>query len=814
MIPMRTEPMQVTRALRWLPLVLATSFAACGDGDPTVDSSSLDNTAPSVNVVRATSPDSIFAFTVRANDNLGIKFVTAQLSGAFAASVGDTVRAAVTAYSKQFSVAVPGNVTPGSQVTLVTQAEDGNGNKSKADTTVMAVGSRQPGFVAVTSPQANSQAVRGRSVVIAFAARSTRKVRIVGFSITPPAGATAIGGDSITFSSPLSDSISTNLTFAIPATAAAGVYQVIPVVVDSIGQRTAGVPVPVEVLASGTGQTLPRIARFGTTDRVEASDTVFVEAQDPVGISWVGYDVRSLAGGAIRRDSVPVSNGPTSVPVTLRMNLPAPVAGAATRLVLRVFARNAEGRANDTLTTTRDTITLVAGTTRSLPNGGVVADGYFHEPTGRLYLTNIERNQLEVFNFDSLNFQRTPIAVGSRPWGITVFPSGRGSPIGPVQNRLIVANSGGTNLSFVTLNSNGSGFEDERYLLPNIVAYKVSVSGTSITRAVVDFSDRPQFIGAVCNVGCTETTVAYSTTPTGGQSGDFANKGTIRYENITRRSSHLFFEHATFLRENKGDTLEVRRFRSGNYGSDSILVPFPIVMDPQGGGTARDAGFLVTLADLGFRDTTFVRNSASFKRAIFGEGGVAKGSRTLTYDADAGLRRLSAQFVTDTVRGTVTNFVSRLAFVDAGVSPPSDVSDLIANAFSPVRGVAVSADGELFAIRADSTYLFNNTLRLYGLLQTQGGNAGFDFHPLNAPGPNLSGGTLATRLSFAASRESVLEVFDTRCFQRVGVIAIKNPIIGPLKTAVRGSRIVAVGATARGVVVLDLNPADYAATCN
>jgi len=811
---MRTEPTLVSRALRWLPLVLATSLAACGDGDPTVDNSTLDNISPSVTVVRATSADSVFAFTVTANDNLGVKFVSAQLSGAVTVALADTVRTAVTAYSKQFTVAVPGNVTPGSQVTLITRAEDGNGNKSRPDTTVMAVGSRQPGFIAVTSPQANTQAVRGRSVVIAFAARSTRKVRLVGFSITPPAGATAIGGDSATFGSPLSDSISTNLNFAIPATAAAGLYQVVPFVVDSIGQRTAGVPVPVEVLASGTGQTIPRISRFGTTDRVESTDTVFVEAQDPVGISFVGYDVRSLSGGAIRRDSVAVPGGPTSVPVTLRMNLPAPVAGVATRLVLRVFARNTEGRGNDTLTTVRDTVTLVAGTTRTLPNGGAVADGYFHDPTGRLYLTNIERNQLEVFNLDSLNFQNTPIAVGSRPWGITVFPSGRGSPVGPVRNRLIVANSGGTNLSFVTLAANGSGFEDERYLLPNIVAYKVSVSGTSITRSVVDFSDRPQFVGAVCNASCSETTVAYSTTPTGGQSGDFANKGTIRYENITRRASHLFFEHATFLRDNKGDTLEVRRFRSGTYGSDSILVPFPIVMDPDVGGTPRDAGFLVSLADLGFRDTTFVRNSANFKRAIFGEGGVAKGSRTLTYDADAGLRRVSQQFVTDTARGTVGNFTSRLAFVDAGVSPPSDVSDLIANAFSPVRGVAVSADGELFAIRADSTYLFNNTLRLYGLLQTQGGNAGFDFHPLNAPGVNLSGGTLATRLSFAASREPVLEVFDTRCFQRVGVIAIKDPIIGPLKTAIRGSRIVAVGATARGVVVLNLNPADYAATCN
>ena len=810
---MRTEPTLVSRTRRLLPLLMAAALGACGDGNPTTDETTLDRTAPSLTVVRAASPDSIFAFTVTANDNLGVKYVTATLTGALTRAVGDTVRSAVTAYTKQFSVAVPRSVVAGTQVTLVTQVEDGNGNRSRPDTSIMAVGSVQPGFVAITSPQGNTQAVRGRTVVLSLAARTNRKVRVVGFLVTPPATGNAVNGDSITFSSPLRDSLSTNLTLDIPAAVAPGTYSVVPFVVDSSGQRTAGVPVAIEVLTSGGGQTVPKISRFGTTDRVEATDTVFVEAQDPVGIGFVGYDVRSMTGGAVRRDSVPVASGPTSVPVTLRLNLPAPVGGAATRLILRVFARNSEGRLNDSLTTIRDTITLVAGTTRSLPNGGAVADGYFHEPTGRLYLTNIERNQLEVFNFDSLYFQRTPIAVGSRPWGITVFPAGRGSPIGPVQNRLIVANSGGTNLSFVQLNGDGSGSEVERYLLPNIVAYKVSVSGNNLTRSVVDFSDRPQYVGAVCNATCTETIVAYSTTPTGGQSGGFADKGTIRWENITTRKSHLFFEHATFLTDNKGDSLEVYRFRSGSYGLDESIVPFPLTMR-RPGFPDRFAGLLVRMESIGFRDTTFVRNSANFKRAIFGEGGVAKGSRTLTYDADGGLIGYKAGYVTDTLTGAAYEFTSTVAVVDSGISRPGDVSDLIANAFSPVRGVAVSADGELFAIRADSTYLFNNTLRLYGLLQTQGGNAGFDFHPLNAPGSNLNGGTIANRLSFAASREPVLEIFDTRCFQRVGVVAIKDPIIGPLKTAIRNGRIVAVGATARGVVVLDLNPADYTATCN
>lgn len=812
---MCTEPTLVSRTIRCLPLLLAATLAGCGDGDPTVDQSTLDRTAPSLSVVRAASADSVFAFTVTANDNLGIKYVSAALTGALETSVADTVRAAVTAYSRSFTIAVPARVTPGSQVTLVTQAEDGNGNKSKPDTTLMAVGSRQPGTVAITSPQGNTQAVRGRSVVLSIAAVTLRKVRVVGFTVVPPVGGTAIAADSMPYSSPLRDSLSTTLTLQIPPTANAGFYQVIPFVVDSAGQRTAGVPVPIEVLLSGGGTTIPKITRFGTTERVESTDTLFVEAQDPVGVGYVGYDVRTFAGAPVKRDSQLVVGGPTSIPVTLRMRLPTPVAGAATRLLLRAFARNSEGRLNDTLTTSRDTITLVAGTTRALPNGGAVADGYFHQPTGRLYLTNIERNQLEVFNFDSLDFQSTPIPVGSRPWGITVFPSGRGSPIGPVQNRLIVANSGGTNLSFVTVASDGSGFEDERYLLPNIIAYKVSSAGVNVTKTIVDFSDRPQFIGAVCNLSCTETTVVYSTTPTGGQSSGFAGKGTIRSENITRRMSHLFFEHATFLKDGKGDTLEVRRFASGSYGRDSTLVVFPVPLRQVGSpDVVRFAGQLVTMTDIGFRDTTFVRNSANFKRAIFGEGGIAKGSRTLTYDIDVGLIADTSYFVTDTIKGTVGKFLPDVAYRDGGMSPPSDVSDLIANAFSGVRGVAVSADGELFAIRADSTYLFNKTLRQYGLLQTQGGNAGFDFHPLNAPGPNLAGGTLATRLSFAASREPILEVFDTRCFQRVGVISIKDPIIGPLKTAVRGSRIIAVGATARGVVVVDLDPNDYRATCN
>ena len=68
---------------------------------------------------------------------------------------------------------------------------------------------------------------------------------------------------------------------------------------------------------------------------------------------------------------------------------------------------------------------------------------------------------------------------------------------------LLVANSGGTDISYVNLNGSGSGREVFRYQLPNIIAYTVtskrSPAGFLVTeRTTYDFSDRPQFIGATC----------------------------------------------------------------------------------------------------------------------------------------------------------------------------------------------------------------------------------------------------------------------------------------------------------------------------
>jgi hypothetical protein len=199
---------------------------------------------------------------------------------------------------------------------------------------------------------------------------------------------------------------------------------------------------------------------------------------------------------------------------------------------------------------------------------------------------------------------------------------------------------------------------------------------------------------------------------------------------------------------------------------------------------------VIDINKLAFRDTTFVRGSGNFDRAIFGEGGSVTGSRAMIYNVSRGF---------DPIR----------TYVDNGVSPASDVTDFIANAFSKVQGVAINRDGSLVAIRGDSTYLLNGSLRLQGMLPTASGSGGIDFHPQN----DATMFPLSTRLIFTASSQPLIDVYDTNCYQKIAQIQIRDPIIGPVKAALRPTgQLVLVGATTRGVVIATL-PNTFTTTC-
>ncbi|MEO7359815.1 MAG: hypothetical protein ABI120_05765 [Gemmatimonadaceae bacterium] len=778
-------------------LFALTALGAC-TGDEVVTGEAIkDSAKPRVTLGKGTSTtDTILPVIVNAKDDIGIKNIHITLQGGVVASYDTTLTSASTAFDLGVAFRVPASAPLGSTVNVRAIVTDGAGNQSDTAKLVLTVGNLTPPVAVITSPVAGTPVVTGKSLIVSLAGRARYRVRTLGFSIK---GA-IVYADSTNYKTPLKDSVSVLDTLTVPDSAKGKTIIITPFVVDSLSQRVEGIPVAYEVKGPGDLTTIPTV-RSGVTARLETTDTIFVEATDPVGIGFLGYEVRSLTGALIAADSV-ASNGSFSTLVrTFRTKIN--VTTFPTRVIVTGFARNTNGRRDTSRGATGalqiDTVSIVAGYTNPLPDGGTVADALYFPRSDRLYLTNIERNQLEVYNLADSSF-KSAIVVGSRPWGISGWPRTRGGVMG---DTLLVANSGGTNISYVDLNRGTTGREVYRYPLPNIIAYTVttvksSTSDALITqRTVHDFSDRPQYLASTCQAAATTTspcgdvTLVYSTTPTPGQTAPFANKGTVRWENLTRATSHFFFEQAIGQSEGRADTLEIVRYAANGVGKDSVLVPDKQLINTANG--SFNYSVVVRIDQLGFRDTTYVRNSGNFRSAVVGEGGPVLGSRAMNYDVTQGMDLTPPKPV-----------------IDLGISRPIDVSDFIANSFARVQGVGINFDGALSAVKGDSTYIFDRTLRLQGILQSQSSGGGLDFHPSNT---GLNSNPLNTRLAFVASNQPVIDIFDTYCFKKVASVPIRDPIVGPVRAAVRSNgTIVLVGATVRGVTLVAL-PDNFTTSC-
>lgn len=781
-------------------LLLASMAAALGacSGDEVIDPPFRDEIKPRVQVTKGnTVADTLLSVTLNASDNIGLKRVRLLLAGGVTGQYDTVMTSAVTSLTLNVNVLVPSNAPIGATVTARAIAIDGAGNLSDTARVALTVGNLEPPRAVITSPVSGSPVVSGKALVLSLSGRARYKVRTLGYEI---AGAYRFA-DSLVYTSPLRDSLAVLDTLILPDSVRGATIQITPFVTDSLNQRVPGTTVSYAVQSPANANTIP-VVRTGVAPRVEVSDTVFVEATDPVGIAVIGYEVRTLSGQLVIADSATSTGAFSTLVRTFRSRIP--VSAFPTAVTIAGFARNANGRRDvarfGSGNLRQDTVQVVAGYTNPLPAGGQVADALYVPRTDRLYLSNIERNWLEVFNLTDSTFL-TPVAVGSRPWGLSAWPRNRDGAMG---DTILVANSGGTNLSYVNLNAGSTGREVYRYPLPNIIVYSITTTRAQNTdqlitqRTVYDFSDRPQYLASTCTGGtapgsaCDDVIVAYSTTPTPGQSTPFPNKGTLRWENLSKQASHFFFEQAMGQSSNRADTLEIERFAAGGVGSDSTLVPFQQrVRSPS--GVEFSYSIVVRLDQLAFRDTTFVRNSGNFRRAVFGEGGPVLGSRTMSYDATAGF-----------------DMSTPLPVIDRGISRPLDVSDFIANTFARVQGVGINFDGELMAVKGDSTYLFDRTLRLQGILQSRAGVGGLDFHPFNR---GLNSTPLRTRLAFVASSEPVIDVFDTYCYRRIASVPIRDPIIGPVRATVRpNGQLVLVGATIRGVTLVALGD-NFTTTC-
>jgi YVTN family beta-propeller protein len=401
-------------------------------------------------------------------------------------------------------------------------------------------------------------------------------------------------------------------------------------------------------------------------------------------------------------------------------------------------------------------ILVTRGTTVAFPSAGdtiadIASDGR------RVFASNMNANRVEVLPVTGLAFT-TPVSVGSRPWGLAVGATG---------DSLLVANSGGTNISVVALPATGTPQEVRRIRTADVELYDVSydVKTDSVSRVVVGrYSDRPQFLGQLST-----GQILYSTRPTAA-----GVEGTIRVYDRRKdtsyefnRGTEIFTNYAT---RTIGKGIVVNALDAGlSPGSTITVCPRrlrPEQNDPScvnGLATAvsvaltnmRNAGATDTRLDLGvdagtigLSDTTFVATSTQRNAIAFGEG-VREFGRILYFQLQGG------------------NLV--------GSSRES--SDLIQNAADRVIGLGLNSDGSLGVARGNQVYFFDSSLRLAGVTRSGSPTGGSAMHPLNTGYPSNDG----RRLGFTSGVDAsgpYIDIIDTYSFETIRRLPVRDRVTG------------------------------------
>ncbi len=695
-----------------------------------------------------------------------------------------------------------------SEFVTVTALAVNAANDTTRDTSVIRVVNGPK--VSVLQPAVGAVTAIGKYIGIQVRAIHPQGVKVLGWRAT----GVVTRSDSTIFA-PVAGVMKDTATFTdsllIPTGTATGNVVITPFATDSLGDPSGVAPGVTVVVQSVVGDTTPPLVQDTVPLRVEVGDSLTVTATDPSGITKVGFIVRDTAGTVLHGDSVTLGGGSTNVTQRFRLGLDtiSTFPRVVTVEAFGVDAATPQNRGGSTLTSTprrwpaaaRDTLTVVAGTTISLPQGGQFGDAVMNPNRNELYLTNTLLNQIEVFQLNTNSFA-APIRVGSQPVGIALWPR---DTLGHNADTVIVANSGGTNLSIVNMVTR-TEVQRHRladYLVETVKTQPTAAGGIQILTTDYDLADRPQYLGVVCRhltgAACDSVFAVYSTAPTPAQPPPFTSRGYLASENlsapISAKSGHLFYELATA----GTDTLQIIAVRDtlpGQQIRDTIL----------GAGI----GDLVDLATVAFQESTFVRNSGDFNHAVIGEGGFNQGfARALSLDGRAPITytALPPCPLLNPSTGATIGFLNCTAIIDRGVSPGILVSDFVVNRSARVLSIATNFNGRTSLVRADSIYAFDYTLKLSGLLPVPSGQPGMDFDPNNAFDANarVSGALNKNdRLVFAARPDAFIDVFDTYWYSRVATVPIRDTIVGPIRVASIGGTLVLVGVTSRGLVVVRL----------
>jgi hypothetical protein len=562
----------------------------------------------------------------------------------------------------------------------------------------------------------------------------------------------------------------------------------------------------------------PPVVKQVVPVRAEVIDTVLITASGD-GIRSAGFIVRDTTGAELRRDSV-VYTAPYQSPQRLPISLNLPPTTQGQKVAVISFAYDQNGRVGYSVAATVstpqtdparafvDSALIVHGRTYKLPRQGVAGDVAVDVPRGHVFVSNTKFNRLEVWRGDLTQFDPLGVAVGSEPWGMA---------IGNDPNVLLVANSGGTNISRVDINQSDPRLIREnlaaRILTRNTYLFVVTEEIDANTGKVrirvegpISYSDRPQYVQQSAG-----GRIYYSTKPT-----QTAPAGTIRWLDPTlavpdprqiwqygtgtgSTNTYVVFNVDSTMviqlpaTDPRPDTLVLWDHPYGTASTTALEGRGPTTRDAVTAlGTTSDAEVVAGLsaASLALTDTTFVATSGNRIWVAFGEG-------------NTGGRAGRVMLVKDDVGPTPGTF-----------SPGVAVKDLIDNAAEPVFGLALDALGKTLIVHGQQSYFaaiedpFH--LRLQGKYDSFDAGAGVAFHP-NADG-TLSPET--ERVAFVASANGTIEIVDVAYYVSRGKINIKGSLYGALRASLRfptdPANVVLklFGLTPEGLVVIDLTAQD------
>lgn len=772
----------------------------------------------------------IAGLTVKGNAEVGTQVITPRYVTVLSPPTGSTfapgtATRADTVIRRILFPAIPVDSTPDSLVIRAIVTD----HSGLADTATQVVRLVAGPRVVITSPIANDSVRPSTRVTVRFTAShpdgvAEVRLRAVGESTWPtPLDVTF---PTFTFSGNPRDVVD-SASFLIPADAPGrGRVTITAEAIDA--NRTPGNATPVVIRIRASEAAVP-IVRQIVPPRAELADSITIMANGGNGIASIGFIVNDYDGGGaeIKRASMTLPGDASNVSVRMSMALPASVQGK--RISITSFATDRSGRTGYSVSSTstvpvdnvaealKDTVLVVYGRTFALPRAGVAGDVTVNPANGHVFVSNTKFNRLEVWQASTSTFDPNGVAVGAEPWGMTIAANN--------PNELLVANSGGTNISRVDIapSSVSSIGESGRILTRNTIAYTVTESRDERTGAIrfllkgpFSYSDRPQYIAQSAG-----DRIYYSTRPT-----PAAPAGTLRYLDANAGpvpdSRQIYQYGAPTVSGNiislfNVDLVVVIAEPVGSFLSDSLIIcdhntntADARVCTGTRVGTAESVAELrsrvntdvvaaqVDVESLALTDTTFVGWSGNRNWIAFGEGAKAGAGRVMMVNDPA---------------GTPLNGI----FFSEGV----DIIDLVDNASEPVFGLALDVQGRALAVHGAQSYFgaveYPFHLRMQGRFDSFDRGAGIAFHPQANVNPAVqTDRNDPTRLAFVASENGTIEIIDAYYFVSRGRVVVRNKLYGPLRAslpltaaeAAAGVVVKLYSMTDQGLVVVDINASD------